>query len=88
MGRMNGAAPASDVIDQAIATAEPVLQLVGLQVRMSSGRPAILQVPVDLSAQEAIDLLGYIAVQLPGKLAEARSPAARILVPSGLVGHG
>lgn len=44
--------------------------------------------PVDLSAQEAIDLLGYIAVQLPGKLAEARSPAARILVPSGLVGHG
>jgi len=64
--------------------------MAGLRVTLSSGRDVALTVPVDMSAQEAIDLIGYVATQLPKKLVEAgaRHAGSRILVPGGLVGRG
>jgi len=66
-------------IDRAIA-ARPVERRVQVQVQIGE-RTVLLNLPVDMNAQEAVLLIGYIATQLPGELAKAAGPASRLLLP-------
>jgi hypothetical protein len=73
-------------IDRAIAAAnrpapEP---RANVQVTLGSGRIALLQVPVNLTPVEAVDLVGFIATKLPATLAEARPRGPQLLVPTGV----
>jgi hypothetical protein len=71
-------------IDRAIAAVEQPApeKRATVQIGMSSGRVVMINVPADFSAQEAIDLIGYIATGLPAKLAEAGATRPGILVPT------
>ena len=78
---MNGRAARSrreGEVAQEAAAAE-LAKLVQLKVRLTTGRPVLLAVPVDLTAIEAVDLIGYIARGMPEQLAQARAATA---VPS------
>ncbi len=70
----------SDPIEAAIAKAAAPPPPVNVSVRLSSKRVVGLVVPPDLSGQEALDLVGFISVQLADEL-ERRRPQRRILVP-------
>lgn len=66
------AAKAPDKVDAAIAAATPPeVPNVTFEIHLSSGRVAGLFVPLNMTPQEAIDLIGYIAVQVPKQLVEA-----------------
>jgi hypothetical protein len=65
----------TDRIDRAIAQAEtPAPTGVGVAVRLSTGRTVKVQVPLDLTPVETVDLIGYLATQLPAQLAAAAKP--------------
>lgn len=73
-----------DEIGAAIAAAvAPEARNVGVRVQLPTGRMAIVQVPQDLDAVEALALCGYIATGLPRELAKAGRPRPRLLVPGG-----
>lgn len=78
----------TDRVDAAIAAAEapgPIeVELRQFPVVISStGRPAVLAVPPDLSESELLELMGWMAVYVRGELARARQPlAGRLIVPT------
>jgi hypothetical protein len=75
---------APDKLDQAIAAAaRPVVHLEAITLTLPTGRPAILQVPVDITDLEWLGLIGVLP-QVRDSMAERRAPAPmpRILVPS------
>lgn len=73
-----------DPIDRAIAaTQTPApIAMARIPVKLGSGRPAVVEVPVDLAMDEAIGLIGWMATQLPELLETARNPSGLIL-PQG-----
>lgn len=74
----------SDVINGAIAAAEAPERRAGVQIQLPTGRQVGLNVPADLSAQEAVALIGYIANGLPAELAKQGQRGPRLLVPTGV----
>jgi len=79
-----------DVIDAAVSKVEqPARELnATVQITLPSGRAVALQVPVNLTALEAVQLVGFITTQLPAELAKGR-PGPRLLVPNGVhLGRG
>ena len=74
---------AADKVEKAIAAAAAPPPAATLRVRLHTGREIGLMVPVDLTPIEVVDMVGYIARQLPAKLAEARGPASRLVVANG-----
>lgn len=75
-----------DPIGAAITSAERRAPVVTLSVALSTGRNVGLIVPVDLSRQEALDLVGSIARELPNgiALAAAEQLGPVLEVPGGL----
>lgn len=51
---------------------------------LASGRVVGLEVPVSISAAEALDLIGYITGQLRADIAKAQRPGPQLLVPTGV----
>lgn len=78
-----------DVIDAAIAATEqpPSEQRASLSFALPSGRFVAINVPVDLDANEAIALMGCLALQLPVELARIRQPGPQLVVPAHLAGR-
>lgn len=74
----------ADQVDAAVAAASVPPPPAQIRVTLHTGRAVVLVVPVDLSPMEALDLVGYIARQLPARLAEARSPRGRLVVASSV----
>lgn len=79
-----------DPIDAAIAAAEQPQPIPMVQRQLTittTGRPFVLAHPEDLTEGELFEVIGWMATALRGELAKRhqRSPAARILVPSGVV---
>lgn len=84
----------SDTLDRAIAAAlgeavapEPdprVVTLAEVPVTISStGRPAILSVPVDLTDDELHELTAFMLLGLPARLEQARGSArSRLILPT------
>jgi len=68
-----------DPIDRAIADAGQV-RMSAIQGTMPTGRPFAVNVPSDLTWQEACALAGMV-VQLPGQLAARRGPQLVIPTP-------
>lgn len=74
----------ADKLDAAVAAASVPPAPAQVRVTLHTGRPVLLVVPADLSSIEALDLVGYIARQLPARLAEARSPRGQIVLASSV----
>lgn len=77
---------APDRIDRAIVAAEPPeIPTVTFEVQLSSGRAAAIRVPANITPQEAIDLIGMIAKDLPRALVEMamKAGARTIDTPRG-----
>lgn len=74
----------ADAIDEAIATTEesPPATGISVQLTLSSGRQAGLVLPIEMSGQDAIDIIGYLTVTLPQELAARRTAGNAILVPA------
>lgn len=72
-------------IDDAIAAVErpAAEQRANLKVQLRSGRFAMLNLPADLTAEEAIDFIGFVATALPAELAKVRRPMSRLAVVRG-----
>jgi len=79
-----------DPVAAAIAAAEaPKPELRSeFKIGLPSGRMVAINVPRDLNAQEAISLMGYIALQLPAELAKQRRPGPTLLVPTHAIARG
>jgi hypothetical protein len=76
-----------DKVDKAIAGAAPAaVPNVTFEVKLGSGRGAALLVPANLTPQEAIDLIGMIARDLPSALLQAaiQHGGRMIETPTGL----
>ena len=69
----------ADPIADAIAATQQVT-LTQVQFTLSTGRPAMLAVPVDLTAEEALSLINGVT-NMYGQL-QAKRPASRIVLPS------
>ena len=72
-------------IDKAIEAAQAEVPPLHFEVKLRSGRVVGVTVPLDFTPLEAVDLVGYIATQLPARLVEAaqrRGPL--VAVPPGL----
>lgn len=71
----------ADKIDAAIATAAAEPLTVTLDLPIGPGRIVTIRTPIDMDPQEAINLIGAIARDLPGVLVEAvmRSQGARMI---------
>ncbi len=80
---MNALRSVPDQVDGAIAAVEqrPV-EMGQHQITLSSGRPAFVVLPTDATDAEVFDLVGVLATQIRGALAQTRKgPASRLLVP-------
>lgn len=80
----------SDLVDAAIAAAQvpKAEQRSGFKVGLLSGRIVAINVPSDLTADEALALVGWIALQLPAELAKQRRPGPQLLVPTHAIARG
>lgn len=75
-----------DPIAAAIDATETPVLMAGVRVRLSSGREIELNVPPDITGLEALELIGYISIDLPKALAARRRPSAlnRLVLPTGI----
>ena len=74
-----------DPIDEAIAAAaESEEQRLTIQVKLGTGRIVALNVPVNLTPLEAIEMISYISTRMPAKLVEAAQRRPSLLVPTGI----
>lgn len=85
---MAGQLPAADPIDQAIAGAEKSgkvqqVEMTQAQMRLSSGRPAVLAFPVDLTVKEALSLISGI-LQIVDQVEANRPKPSPIALASAL----
>jgi hypothetical protein len=76
---------APDPIAAAVAATEPgTVSMATVQVTLSSGRPVVIAVPIDLTLREVVDLCGFVSSGLGPELdrrRQAASPKPRLLVP-------
>lgn len=76
----------ADPIDHAIAAAEKPVQIRMMRIPVtiaSTKRPAVVELPADISDAELLELIGWLAaVVAPQLRAQRESPRSRILVPS------
>jgi hypothetical protein len=77
----------SDPIDAAIGAVESTVNMIGVDVRISStGRQFTVGVPEDMTEAELLEMLGWLVTVLAGTLKANRERGkTRILVPRGSV---
>ena len=70
-------------VDAAIGAVEQPrpITMATVTVTLPTGRPVRLILPVDLTAQETVSLMGFIGTGLGAELAKGRTPGPRLLVP-------
>lgn len=74
-----------DPIDNAIsAAAAAEEQRLTIQVTLGTGRIVALNLPVDLTPLEAIEMISYVSTRMPAKLVEASKHRPSLLVPTGI----
>ena len=71
-------------IDAAFAAVEEPkrVRTATLTVTLPSGRIVGLMVPVDLTAQEGLHLVGFIGTKMGAELAKGQAPRPRLIVPT------
>lgn len=71
-------------VDAAIAASEQrqASSFRGTVTLPSSGRQVGLVVPADISAQELLDLAGFVTTALPREIAKAAAPRPRLILPT------
>jgi hypothetical protein len=79
----------SDKIDDAIAATVddgPTIEMMGIPVQLSSsGRPARVDLPADVTDAELIDLIGWLGTTVRAAARErAAGAASRLFVPARL----
>lgn len=78
-----------DKVDQAIAAADAAatqVAMIEIPVQIAStGRPAQIVIPKDMTDAELVELTGWMLTAVAGQLRElrARSPMGRIILPTG-----
>ena len=74
-----------DPIDDAIAAAAASEeQRLTIQVKLGTGRIVALNLPIDLTPLEAIEMISYVSTRMPAKLVEASQRRPQLLVPTGV----
>lgn len=74
-----------DSIDDAIAAAAASEeQRLTIQVKLGTGRIVALNLPIDLTPLEAIEMISYVSTRMPAKLVEASQRRPSLLVPTGV----
>lgn len=69
-----------DAIKATEGSAPPVAQL---HLAFTTGRPAALLLPTDLTLQETLELAAFVTAGLQDELARRRRPVSRLVVASG-----
>lgn len=80
-----------DPIDAAVDAAGTPAKMVGVRVRVSTGRIVTMLVPLDMTEQERLDLTGFVAVSIADELEKKRAaakPRREIFVPAHMARGG
>jgi len=73
-----------DPVQAAIEKAEAPAQPEFVSITMSSGRPAVVAVPPDITERELLDLAGFVVVGLGPELERRRQRSSGIAVVSAI----